>query len=510
MLEQELRRTGDGMELSEVTLGAVLPDEEAQFRDLMARHHYLGAAPKVGETLWYGARWRGQWVALASFSAAALKCRARDAWISWTLRHKYDRLHLVANNTRFLLLHTVPNLGSRVLGLCARHLVCDWPARFHHPLVLLETFVDPQRFHGTVYRVSGWTEVGSTRGFRRVRGGYRSGSTPKKVFVRPLTRHARRVLCRPTLAPHYRHGRPRAMLSAEQMKSHPDVLRTLTDPRSCYGRRYRLETLLGLAAAATLCGARGYKAIHEWVGDLSPAMLRHFRCRRVNGVYERPSLYCLRNAIVKVVPEELDAALRTWFIAHGHDDASLAINGKTMKGAVDEAGRQPHILGACGHDTATAWGQKTVLTGDSGTEKRTNAGSPFRCSTHSAPSPARPSPPMLTCSPRPRSPRTCAPSKPTTRSSPRTTRKPSSQTSGYGSTTTHNAPRTSPSPPASPSGASCPLGTDAGSSARPGSPSCSTTISPSPASAKPFSSAAPAAKSARAKSSTPLSNTAGA
>ena len=102
------------MELSQVTLGAVLPEEEARFRALMGTHHYLGAAPKVGETLWYGAAWRGEWVALASFSAAALKCQARDAWIGWTLRHKYDRLHLVANNTRFLILRPVPQ--SRVAG----------------------------------------------------------------------------------------------------------------------------------------------------------------------------------------------------------------------------------------------------------------------------------------------------------------------------------------------------------------------------------------------------------
>ena len=73
-----------------------------------------------------------------------------------------------------------------------------------------------------------------TRGFRRVRGGYRAGSTPKKVFVRALTRHARRVLCTPTLEPRYRHGRPRTMLSAEQMRSLPDVFRTITDPRSRY------------------------------------------------------------------------------------------------------------------------------------------------------------------------------------------------------------------------------------------------------------------------------------
>ena len=384
------------MDLSQVTLGAVLPEQEARFRDLMATHHYLGAAPKVGETVWYGAVWRGEWVALASFSAAALKCQARDAWIGWTLRHKYDRLHLVANNTRFLLLRPVPNLGSRVLGLCARHVVRDWPARFHHPLVLLETFVDPSRFVGTVYRAAGWTEVGMTRGFRRARGGYHAGSTPKKVFVRALTRHARRVLRSPTLEPRYRHGRPRIMLSAEQMRSLPDVLRTITDPRSRYGRRYRLETLLALAAAATLCGARGYKAIHEWVCDLSPAMLRHFRCRRINGAYERPSIYCLRNAIVRVAPDELDAALRAWFVAHGHDDASLAIDGKTMKGAVDEAGRQVHILGTCGHETAIPWGQKKpsspVTT--AATSAPTRSESRSRCSTNSVTSPARPSPPM--------------------------------------------------------------------------------------------------------------------
>ena len=500
------------MELSQVTLGAVLPEEEARFRAVMGTHHYLGAAPKVGETLWYGALWRGEWVALASFSAAALKCQARDAWIGWTLRHKYDRLHLVANNTRFLLLRPVPNLGSRVLGLCARHLVRDWPARFHHPLVLLETFVDPSRFVGTVYRAAGWTELGMTRGFRRVRGGYRAGSTPKKVFVRALTRHARRVLCTPTLEPRYRHGRPRTMLSAEQMRSLPDVFRTITDPRSRYGRRYRLETLLGLAAAATLCGARGYKAIHEWVCDLSPAMLRHFRCRRVNGAYERPSIYCLRNAIVKVAPEELDAALRAWFSAHGHDDASLAIDGKTMKGAVDEAGRQVHILGACGHETAIAWGQKkTVLTGDDGSAKRTNeigVAIPLLDQLGDLAGKTRH--------------RRCPADTDRDRLLPAQARRPlhvRGQGQPEDSAQRHPAMvprrRKTPSPtlptrPASPSTASCRPRTDAGNSAKSGPPPRSTTISCSPASGRPSSFAAPAAKCARAGSPTPRSTPPGA
>ena len=167
----------------------VAAEEEGRYRELMRAHHYLGALPKIGETLWCAARWRGAWVALIGFSAPALKCGARDRWIAWDFRTQYDRQHLLANNSRFLILpgRRAPNLGSRVLALCERRLAADWPARFGHPLVLLETFVDPARFRGAVYRAANWTRVGRTRGFRRVRGGYSAApAAPKLVFVRPL------------------------------------------------------------------------------------------------------------------------------------------------------------------------------------------------------------------------------------------------------------------------------------------------------------------------------------
>ena len=119
----------------------------------MQAHHYLGALPGIGETLRYVAHHRGRWLALVVFSAPALKCAARDRWIGWSFAVQFDRLHLLTNNSRFLLLPGAPrNLGSRVLSLCTRRLVRDWPARFAHPLLLVETFVDPARFHGTVYR----------------------------------------------------------------------------------------------------------------------------------------------------------------------------------------------------------------------------------------------------------------------------------------------------------------------------------------------------------------------
>ena len=155
----------------------------------MQAHHYLGALPKIGHTLWYVASWSGEWVALLSFSAAAWKCGARDTWIGWDVRHQYDRLHLIANNSRFLILpgYHYPNLASRVLALCERRLVRDWQERFGYPLLLLETFVDPRRFHGTLYRAANWRYVGDTRGFRRTRAGYSDQPDGSKfVFLRAL------------------------------------------------------------------------------------------------------------------------------------------------------------------------------------------------------------------------------------------------------------------------------------------------------------------------------------
>ena len=159
------------MELDEIVIRPVRATEEARYEELMQRHHYLGALPKISETLWYVASWGEAWVALVSFSASALKCAARDRWIGWDFRQRYRRLKLVANNSRFLILPEwhAPNLGSRVLALCQRRVGRDWEETFGHGLVLLETFVDPERFRGTVYRAANWTYVGNTRGFRRTR-----------------------------------------------------------------------------------------------------------------------------------------------------------------------------------------------------------------------------------------------------------------------------------------------------------------------------------------------------
>ena len=214
--------------LKEIHVRVLVRGEEARFRQLLQAHHYLGALPKIGETLWYVATWEAEWVALLCFSAAAWKCAVRDQWIGWDFRHQYERLKLVANNSRFLILpdrHS-PNLASRILSLCEKRLPSDWLAAFGHPLLLIETFVDPQRFRGTIYQAANWLYLGQTRGYRRTRQGYSATSqSPKKIFVRALQADARALLCRPLLNFPYRTGLRRHYTVADRKDGRETVMR---------------------------------------------------------------------------------------------------------------------------------------------------------------------------------------------------------------------------------------------------------------------------------------------
>ena len=349
------------MNLSNVLVRSVLPAEEKRFRQLMQEHHYLGALPKISETIWYVATFDDRWVAIVSFSAAALKCSARDQWIGWSFRHQFDRLKLVTNNSRFLILPNChyPNLASRILSVCHKRLTADWQSVFGHPVVLLETFVDPQRFQGTIYKAANWIYVGDTKGFRRTRQGYSAtADSPKMVFVKPLTSDVQALLSRPILDPDYRTGGPRIMLSAQHMQSLPTFFAHIPDPRRAQGQRHRLSTVLAIAAGATLCGMRGYQAISDWAQSLGQKARKRFRCRYENGRYVVPSLSVIRDIMIRVSPVHLDHALQLWSQAYGRQDESLAIDGKTMCNAVDDQGYQTHIMSAIGHQTKTCYTQK--------------------------------------------------------------------------------------------------------------------------------------------------------
>lgn len=349
------------MNLSEIDVRPILRTEKPRFQEEMQLHHYLGALPKIGNTLWYVATWNEHWVALMSFSAAALKCRARDQWIGWGYRHQYDRLHLVANNSRFLIRpdYHYPNLASKVLSLCRHRIQQDWEIAFGYPVLLLETFVDPSRFLGTLYQAANWQSVGDTQGYQRTRSGYsNTKSTPKRVFVQPLQRNSRKLLASPHLPIRYQSGIPRMKLSADQMRSLPEFFQQITDPRRAQGRRHPIGPVLAIATAAVLCGMRGYKAIADWTQALSPRARARFRCRYRNGQYQVPSESILRDVLIRVDPAQLDQALQQWNAHYGTMDESLAIDGKTMCNALDESGRQTHIMSVIGHQTQQCYTQK--------------------------------------------------------------------------------------------------------------------------------------------------------
>ena len=137
---------------------------------------------------------------MLSFSAAALHLKAREKWIGWSPRQRARRPLVVVNNSRFLVLPEracFPNLASRVLGLALRRLSDDWQARWEHPVLVVESFVDEAQYRGTCYRAGGFEAVGPTQGFGRAsRGFYLKHGQPKQLYLRALCSGARRLLRR--------------------------------------------------------------------------------------------------------------------------------------------------------------------------------------------------------------------------------------------------------------------------------------------------------------------------
>lgn len=156
---------------------------------LLQRYHYLRHRNGVGENLKYLVRERqGRPVACVLFGSAAWRCQPRDRFIGWTSTQRQQRLSRVVNNTRFLLLPWVqiPELASHLLNLITRRLSRDWQAKYGHPIHLVETFVERERFVGTCYRAAGWVRVGATSGRGRNAPSLAPQGPVKEIYLKPL------------------------------------------------------------------------------------------------------------------------------------------------------------------------------------------------------------------------------------------------------------------------------------------------------------------------------------
>jgi hypothetical protein len=172
--------------------------EEHLFHHHLANHHYLGFTRTVGENLKYVVKDRhGRHLACMLFGAAAWKTKPRDQFIGWTDFIRSHRLPGVANNTRFLILPwvRVPHLASHLLARVLRRISEDWQHKYGHPLHLIETFVERDRFRGTCYRAANWKLVGQTTGRSR-QDRYSTMNVPvKDIYLYPLTPRFRELLC---------------------------------------------------------------------------------------------------------------------------------------------------------------------------------------------------------------------------------------------------------------------------------------------------------------------------
>ena len=165
-------------------------DAVLRFNEYLDRYHYLGYRRPIGNHLRYfivGHDARGDTLlGCLLFARAVNTLECRDRWIGWNDQQREKHLPLVINNTRFLLFPwvQVKNLASKALSLAARRVTPDWLARFGLHPVLMETFVDTERFTGACYKAANWSRLGQTRG--RKGGANSVEKSPKAVFVYPL------------------------------------------------------------------------------------------------------------------------------------------------------------------------------------------------------------------------------------------------------------------------------------------------------------------------------------
>lgn len=172
-------------------------NESRLWNELIARYHYLGYNPLPGAQIRYLVHAGPHLLAALGFGAAAWKVAPRDRFVGWTPEYREKNLHLIVNNARFLILPWVTsrNLASRILAGVTKKLPADWQAGYGYRPVLLETFVEVERFTGACYRAANWQHLGQTQGRGKL-DRYNLQTLPKKhIYVYPLHKKFRSILC---------------------------------------------------------------------------------------------------------------------------------------------------------------------------------------------------------------------------------------------------------------------------------------------------------------------------
>jgi hypothetical protein len=357
-----------------VRVRPILEEEEGEWNGLMDSLHALGNVPFAGHRIKYVAEHRGKAVALACFSACAYHLADRDRWLGWTDEQAMRRRHFVVQNSRFLVLpgDSHRNLASRVLSLCTRRLADDWRRRFGFAPVLVETFVDPAHFRGTCYRASGWTLVGSTRGFRRDgREFYSPDSSPKRIWLKPLRADARDLLGAAVLPDELRafekplpRKRVAARLRFAGLRSLFTTLQEIRDPRGGQGKRYPLGCCLSLVACAVLAGCKGLRECAVFAAGLTQPQLEALRCWKSprTGRFVAPKYGTLWRTVSGTDAVEFERTVNQWFQDEGLLPEAVAIDGKTLRATLLNEEGESCAVSAVSHRGTPLFSTRSSLT----------------------------------------------------------------------------------------------------------------------------------------------------
>ena len=354
----------DPVVLKELAVRTAEPEEIERVRELLGQEHYLGAGRDVGRTLVQIVHHQERWVAILVWGPAAMKLIDRDEWIGWTPQQRAERLGLTVQNRRFLVLSAtrMPNLASRALGLAVRALPEHWEEKHGYKPVLAETFTDIESFEGTCYKAAGWEPCGMSKGFGREHRAdfYREHKRPKKLWLKPLSRNTRVILCATDIPANYRAGvnettPERALpLKKDQIESLREALMQVPDPRR-KNRLWKLSTLLTLICMGLLAGRKNLAEIHRFGQFLTQPQRKWLRFlpkrdgdkgEKIQGL-RAPSYQALYHLVKMLDPDVLATSLNGWLSSHhGTLPRALALDGKYVRDLVLTLAFSEHETGA--------------------------------------------------------------------------------------------------------------------------------------------------------------------
>jgi predicted transposase YbfD/YdcC len=364
--------TDERHDAGELRVRLVRDDEVAWYNALMKEHHALGAAAS-GRVLRYVAEAGGVPLVLGTFGSAAWRVPVRDRHIGWDDGQRAARLERMCANQRLCVLPDAAGMrhaGSRALAAMLRALPADYLSAFGVRLMAVESFTDPAAHAGTVYKACGFTAAGLTAGYGRSRGRdyYVHHGQPKQLWLRELVPGGTAALAAgfdaPVLAGRRAPDFNRLRVSGD--RGLLGYLEQVADHRKPKGVRHELAAILVVIVVARLCGANSVYAAAQFAQAMPQEALR--RCGiRYNtrlGRHVPPSHKTIKRTIRKIDAEAADKQMCAWLrqeAAAGRLNwRHIAIDGKSVRGAVRPDGTRPHLLAAYDVTAGTVLGQADV------------------------------------------------------------------------------------------------------------------------------------------------------